>query len=236
MLAQIRQNAFVVDDAALPGLQAEFAVRHCVLLRQLFEPALLARLLERLSHAVTTERTHGAAAGLALAKELCVERGALVVQAFVLLLNNPQLFRLIERLTGCARIGSFRGRVYLMQPSAGHYDSWHSDVDGNRLIGLSLNLSQAIYSGGLFQLRERDSMRLVAEIANHTLGDAHLFRIASGLEHRVTEVTGDVTKVALAGWFQALPEFGGRNLVVGQTGKQTQPNFLKNPKSRSFPH
>src|SRR6267142_860297 len=41
--------------------------------------------------------------------------------AIVLLLNNTQLFKIIERITGCGHIGWLRGRIYRIVPGASHY-------------------------------------------------------------------------------------------------------------------
>jgi hypothetical protein len=38
-------------------------------------------------------------------------------------------------------------------------------------------------------------------VNNTGFGDAILFRISKDLEHRVTEVVGEVAKTAYAGWF-----------------------------------
>jgi hypothetical protein len=46
---------------------------------------------------------------------------------------------------------------------------------------------------------------LVLEIANIVCGDTRIFRIGPDLQHRVTPVTGTVTKAAYAGWFRARP-------------------------------
>jgi 2OG-Fe(II) oxygenase superfamily len=202
---QITPQTVIVDDAKLASVRTEFAERHCVLMQRALSPAVLTRLLPLVGDAPIRETLPGKAVGKIIARELCVEPGSLVAQAFTLLFNNSILFRLVETLTGCPAIGNFQGRIYMMRPEAGHYDTWHSDNDGNRLIGLSCNLSMDIYSGGTFQIRERQSERLVGEISNIVCGDTHIFRIGPELQHRVTPVTGTVTKAAYAGWFRAQP-------------------------------
>jgi hypothetical protein len=203
-MIQIRQNDVVTDFAALEEIRNTFTERHCVLLRQFVNPALLARLLPLLANTPAHERVPGMASGRVIARERCLERDSTVVRAFNLLFNNPAIFRLVEQITGSPRIGNFRGRIYMMQPGPEHFDTWHSDNDGNRLIGLSLNLSDT-YSGGAFQIRDRRSEQVVGQICNTVLGDTHIFRIAPELQHRVTPVTGEVTKIAYAGWFRAQP-------------------------------
>jgi hypothetical protein len=123
------------------------------------------------------------------------------------LLNNPALFELLQNITGCGRIGRFHGRVYRMVPGAGHYDFWHDDAFDNRMITISINLSREFYRGGLLQIRERKSQRFLHEVANTGLGDAIVFRVDRGLQHRVTDVEGDVEKVALSGWFVPWPDY-----------------------------
>lgn len=72
-----------------------------------------------------------------------------------------------------------------------------------RLIGMSINLGSRKYAGGVFQLREHDSKRIIFEIANTGWGDAILFRISSRLDHQVTAVTGNEPRTAFAGWFRS---------------------------------
>jgi hypothetical protein len=45
------------------------------------------------------------------------------------------------------------------------------------------------------------------EVANTGFGDASVFRVDRGLQHRVTDVEGDVEKVALSGWFVPWPDY-----------------------------
>jgi hypothetical protein len=118
-----------------------------------------------------------------------------------LIANDRRLFEAIERITGCSAIGAFIGRVYLMRAGAGHYDRWHSDIDGARLIGMSVNLTEGEFRGGEFELRQADG--IAWRLANTGPGDAILFRIADGLQHRVAGIEGDVARIAFAGWFQS---------------------------------
>src|SRR5439155_3809598 len=88
-------------------------------------------------------------------------------------------------------------------PEADHHDSWHDDVGNNRKIGMSLNLGSRSYSGGIFQLREKNDDRLLCALPNVVQGDAILFRISPDLEHRITPMEGTEPKTAFAGWFRA---------------------------------
>src|SRR4051812_5127431 len=46
-----------------------------------------------------------------LYRELNVSNSALPF-ALLLLLNNAQLFKIVEQITGCGHVGCFRGRIY----------------------------------------------------------------------------------------------------------------------------
>jgi hypothetical protein len=124
-----------------------------------------------------------------------------------LLLNNSDLFRFVERVTGCEAIGSFSGRIYRYLPDEDHYDQWHDDLTDSRLVALSLNLSPMSYRDGVLEIREAKSKRIVQRIANTGYGDAILFAISDALQHRRTPVGGESPKTAFAGWFKARPDF-----------------------------
>jgi hypothetical protein len=97
--------------------------------------------------------------------------------------------------------------VYRVAPGYGHYDSWHDDIVGDRMVAMSVNLSTEIYSGGLLQIREKQSKRIVQEVANVGFGDGVVFRLDDSLQHRITDIKGEVPKTAFAGWFQSRPDF-----------------------------
>ena len=99
------------------------------------------------------------------------------------------------------------GALYRMHASDEHYDSWHHDCAHSRMIAVSINLSSDVYSGGVLQIRERESGAIVHEVANTGVGDAIVFRVSPDLEHRVTAVKGAVAKTAYAGWFCSEPVF-----------------------------
>lgn len=197
---RINAQNISVDAQKLPEIRAEFAAKHSVLLKQVIEPALLAKLLKLLENASVREHEHTKLKGV-IAKELRVQDDAPILQALMMLFSKTELFRLFEQITDCPKIDYFRGRIYMNKPAAGHYNSWHTDCDGERSIGISLNLTERIYSGGVFQIKKRKTEPLLNEIHNTGLGDMHIFRISNELCHRVTQVDGTITKIAFAGWF-----------------------------------
>jgi hypothetical protein len=132
-----------------------------------------------------------------------------LIALYLVALNDPALFAAIARLTGCDAIGCFTGRVHLRGPRAdgGHYYPWHSDATDHRLIGLTINLGDKPYEGGVLEIRRRDTDVVIARASNPTPGDAVIFRISEELEHHVTPVTTGGPRVVLAGWFRREPDF-----------------------------
>ena len=127
--------------------------------------------------------------------------------AILMLLNNSALFKIIEEITGCARLGCFLGRIYRHLPGTSHHLDWHSDWNGRRQLALTVNLSDEPYEGGTLMLRERNTGKNLAELTNTGLGDAILFRIGKDLEHMVSDVSGATARTTLAGWFESGRDF-----------------------------
>jgi hypothetical protein len=140
--------------------------------------------------------------------------------ALLLLLNNPRLFAIIEQITGCDHIGCFRGHIYRVVPGESrqdeitHYQTdyekltgWHTDLNGTRMVALSINLNTEPYLGGVLSIREALTKRVLCELPNSGFGDAILFRINERLEHRVSDLEGTVPKTAFVGWFESEPDY-----------------------------
>jgi hypothetical protein len=123
----------------------------------------------------------------------------------LLLINDRGVLDLMRKLTGCAEIRGFSGSVSRRVPGAGHEDAWHSDAVDGRVAALSVNLGREAYKGGILQIREETSGRIVYELANTGPGDAVLFRIDPRLRHRVTSPTGHTPRTVFAGWFLTQP-------------------------------
>jgi hypothetical protein len=187
------------DD--LDRLRTQFDGEHCVRLPGFLDTELLSFVQEQVERARFDVRVHPN-----ISVELCLTDDV-TLSLLYFLSNDPRLFHVVRQITGCGRIGCFLGRVYRMVPGAGHYDSWHTDAVGHRLIGMSVNLGAHIYDGGVFRLREAGSKKLLCEAVNTGAGDAIVFRIATHLQHCVTPLEGTMPKTAFAGWFQSEPEF-----------------------------
>jgi hypothetical protein len=189
------------SQAERSDLCHEFRERNCAVLRGFLQPRLLDELLPRVERTGFRPRGHGS-----IGTEDSMEAGG-PLASLLLAANDPRLFEFVMEVTDCGAIGCFDGRVYRLDPTRGHGDSWHSDVGDNRLVAMSVNLTTSRYEGGLLQIRDQRSGEVTAEVGGTELGDAVLFRIAEHLRHRVSPVEGDVPRVAFAGWFKSAPSF-----------------------------
>jgi len=207
-IGQLTQRGFeLASREAVRAAQVEFSRAHCVTLEKFLEPRLLEWACSRLCNARFCRRVGEGEWG---------ERTPSVDEklddrehwgALLFVMNDSALFGLVEHMTGCPRIGSFSGTVYRMRPGMGHRHSWHNDIDGNRLVALSLNLSGAAYSGGRLQLADRSTRKVLCEVANTGTGNAVVFALGERLEHRVTDVGPGEAKLSLAGWFVREPAY-----------------------------
>ena len=190
----------VGSSGVVERLRADFAREHFVRLPKFLPKDLLDRVTREIDRSEFYERAHS---GIGDNKELCMRSNTIAAGLLHLLLNSEELFDVVARVTGCGRIGYFRGRVYRVVPGYGHHDAWHSDVARHRLVAISINLSRRPYRGGTLEMRAAKSRRLLREIPNPGFGDAILFRIGDDLEHRITDIEGASAKTAFAGWFHA---------------------------------
>ena len=191
-----RGVTLTASTAELDTLRAQYDRNNYLILHKLIEPELLEKLVKSVESARFLPRDHDG-----IGTELCMADPA-PKTALLFLASNPAFLRIVEKITGCPRLGSFSGRVYRMTATDGHYDSWHSDFCDGRMAAMSLNLTRETYRGGALQMKNRSADDVLCEIHNTGFGDAVLFRIAKDLVHRVRGVEGEVPKTAFAGWFQ----------------------------------
>jgi len=196
----------VPSEAERAALARAFDDHHCVRLPRFLHPTLLRRLQARLAQSDAWkpnvhDLVNGPSTELVFSDDITV---GLLTAMF----HDRRLFDAIGGITDCDPIRSFHGRIYRMDAAA-HEDVWHTDANGQYMVTLSLNLTSAPFEGGELHLREYESKRMRAQVANTGQGDAIIFRIDGGLEHIVTPVTGPLPKIAWAGWFHResrLPE------------------------------
>ena len=182
-------------------LAREFDTSHLVLLRQFLDPTML-RLVQSQVKATRfrVSRHRGFGRDLRM-------NSSPAVSTLNILMNDRELFGAIDRITRCGRIGSLVGAVRRALPGSGNNLGWHDDHQLQRLVAITINLGSVPYEGGVLQIRDTRSKKIVGEISNTGPGDAVLLRIAPNLEHRNTVVLGGVPKTAFSGWFSRAPDF-----------------------------
>lgn len=186
-------------------MRQTFDQSHYLKFPQFLEPEILQIVQSRIRQAKFRENSYEITTGLNASDQRLMDEATDGLLSF--LVNDLELFRLIEEITGCPKIGRFTGRVYRMSPNLGHYDSWHDDTFNNRLVAMSINLSSEVYSGGRLQMKDVRSGKMVQEISYTGFGEGVIFRIAPYLQHRVTEVKGSSDRTVFAGWFRSKPVY-----------------------------
>jgi hypothetical protein len=198
---QIQRKGLALDQTQICNLRAEFRDAHWVRLPRLLEPSILDFIQARLDHSRWETMSHGNIGDEYITSDLPT------TSLLHFAINRPKFRAVIEEITRCKGLRWFKGRLYRMVAEAGHYDRWHSDAADSREIGMSVNLSRDLFRGGLFMLRETNTKRTLARVANTGPADALIFRISPDLEHRISDLEGAELKTAFAGWFRSdLPE------------------------------
>ena len=205
-MIQIRRSGILLpgSDKDLERLRDEFNSSHCILLPNLFEVSLLEFIQDRIAQAEFYQRVHDDIVPPAV--DLCLKDDT-TIGLLHFLVNDQHFFDMVQQITGFGPIGCFSGSVYRMDPELPHSDSWHDDLIEHRILAMSVNLSPDVYSGGILQIRNRHSGHIVHEVANTGFGTGIVFKLTPDLEHRVSNVEGQVAKTAFAGWFKSQPDY-----------------------------
>jgi hypothetical protein len=188
----------------IPRLADEFARTGCALLPEFLAPQILRPLMDWidasqfvLTDEVSREEVFGST--------LFVPQTERSVFLLHFALNRPALFRFGEQVSGCPGIGNFRGRVHRTVSLTNQHIDWHDDAVDGRTLGLCINLSSERYSGGVLQIRDPERV-IRAEIGQGVPGDAFLFRIDQGWQHRLARVESGRRTVGV-GWFRTRPDW-----------------------------
>ena len=203
MRVQITRRGATIDVSAseMKELHRQFHEEYCVLLNEFVEPALLVQLQEKIAAAGFFDK-HNVDVG----DEIRMSSDP-AGTALEFAMNDPALHAFVREVSGIGPIGAYQGRVYSLLPETGMMSDWHNDMVAGRLATMVINLSTAVYSGGLLQFKRVDSDEIVTSIHNTGFGDATLFKIDHTLKHRVTPITGTVRRTMYAGWFLDKPDF-----------------------------
>lgn len=202
-MIQITQTGLKMpSETEILLLQQEFKEKRCIVLPQLVEKKLLEKTLQGISKGEFFENDHDQLQNGLYTLENTLKSKNIATHLIHFIINNKELFKVIQQITGCREIKSFKGRIYQLEPNSEHRLDWHEDTfDPVRILGISMNLSKEPYEGGVFQIKRKESDDILREIPCGHLSDTHIFDISNSLLHRVTQTTGKHPRVAAAGWF-----------------------------------
>jgi hypothetical protein len=124
------------------------------------------------------------------------------LSAFLLFkLCDPEMFDLVEAITGSGPVGNFHGRTYRMLPGSLHVSPWHDDAVQDRIAAFTVNLSPQPFEGARLQVKDATDDQLVTEIGDLEFGDAVLIQISRAYQHRNSPLLGTNPKTSYAGFF-----------------------------------
>jgi hypothetical protein len=208
MLQITGTGTLTADQEQIECLREQFMAQQLLKLPAFLEASVLKRILSHLETATFAPDLYlSNKTDLRIGKEMAIDVTNAAASILTMLLNSSRLLRIMEQITNVSPLRCFMGRIYRCLPDSDHHILWHDDNVNNRLLGISVNLSKEPFAGGVLQLREKGTQRILAEAANTGLGDAVIFPISSDIEHRTTLLEGKVARTSGAGWFHSQPAF-----------------------------
>jgi 2OG-Fe(II) oxygenase superfamily len=189
------------DDTHIAELKAEFEATKCIFLPNFVEPKTLQILLSKIEKTGFQTKFEGRESEK-FGKVFFIPQESPLVFTFNMLFTAPPLYTFLEKVTGCTPIHNFVGRLHRSEGGEDHFIDWHGDNADNRLLAMTLSLGTDRYKGGFFQMREKDSGKILREFGQIEAGDAFIFKIAPELQHRLT-VVSEGRRTAGVGWFRA---------------------------------
>jgi hypothetical protein len=203
-MVQLTQTEVLADAGDIHRLKEEFAETGTARLPAFLAPEILSPFLRWVANARFNEKNE-VHKGRVFGTTLFVPENdpALFLLQFVL--NRQPLFHLVESVSGCPQLGSFLGRIHTTNAGSNHHIDWHDDAVEGRTVGITIHLSPERYEGGVLQVRDPE-MRIRSEMGWSAPGDAFLFRINRGWEHKLTGVESGSRTVGV-GWFRTEPDF-----------------------------
>lgn len=122
------------------------------------------------------------------------------------LINQKNYVEFLEAVTGSGPIGQMKGHAYVSDKNEKRGYGFHSDNDGNRYFLISINITPKPYEGGVFTMRNSQTKETLFQIHNNDSYGALIAPVGDHLEHAVSDVTGDVTRLTLLSWAMIQPQ------------------------------
>jgi hypothetical protein len=182
------------DPARDAGAVATFASQRGIVLDGLLAPELTAKIGAVWRKAAFVARAPSVGTRMI---EL-PPRGGQMMQ--FLLGRKPLLDWLTRVAATPTPVAGVVGGIAQLRAGEGHALRWHNDAGADRLLGITVNLGDAPYEGGLFELRERDRDEILLTHDHKVPGSALVFGIEPNLLHRVTPLTAGGPRTVFTGW------------------------------------
>lgn len=192
-------SKIIIQQEKIKDYRDEFARNSCVFIPELIEKNFLKTFLPKIEKSIFNEKEE--AGDYKFGKVLFVPLTEPSVFILHVLLNDKVFFQALQQITHCPTIKDFVGRIHRSEGKQ-HEINWHGDNSDNRLLAISLGLGMDRYEGAQFQLREKESKKMLAEYGQLEAGDAILFKISPELEHRLAPIEKGRRTVGV-GWFRS---------------------------------
>lgn len=176
----------------------KFTKNKCFLIKNLIEEEFFKEFVKKLEKVSFYEKEE--AGEYKFGKVMFVPLTEPSVFILNVLLNDKTLFSALEEITNCSSIKDFVGRIHRSEGKT-HEIKWHGDNSDNRLLAITLCLGEDRFEGAKFQLREKESKKMLAEFGQLEPGDAIIFQISPELEHRLSPIMSGKRTVGV-GWFR----------------------------------
>jgi hypothetical protein len=174
VILQITKTTTRVDLSTRESARRHFDDHHWIALPRLIDGDLLTHVQDVNAPARFVEVRHDAVTPPSV--DMTMEPDT-VSALLELLCNDAAIPRSIETLTGCASLVRFSGCLYRLMPEAGHQHNRYKDVAHDRRVAMRINLGPATYEGGVLEIRELTTGRVIERVFDTGPGDAILFRI-----------------------------------------------------------
>lgn len=127
--------------------------------------------------------------------------------ALTFALGQSNLMQWLSDVTGCGPLAGMHGTVVQAVAGADHQLSWHDDgMDPLRRLAITINLSEAPYEGGTFELREKATHAPLLTHRHTEPGSVLIFQVAADIQHRILPITAGGPRRVYTGWFMAPAE------------------------------
>ncbi len=186
------------DDSSISELTKSFEANRAIQFGGLINDGLLHELRIMIEQAPFRPQGHGHLGeddNLAFTPLLAILK---------FILTDASVLRKVERIVGlpCGTAKKLLGRIYRMRPNVDE-DGWHNDVNPKqqRLVAMTVQLNEGKPEGGNLLLRRKGRRRHFYATPALELGGVNIFRISGDLQHKVSRLKGDCTRIVFAGWY-----------------------------------